>query len=405
MTYPVDLLARAAFVGLLRLSLCGVMVVGLTTVADAQITPEEQKALEKEKISLRLAVSKMHREGTVSDDQKLARYLEIDLQLFAHDPAIDGLSRKRDVLVRELRTSGNAPAQAVHQKMLDTLLTGLSEIVRNKALSMPVRYNGALMLADLNKTEPPLFGTGVIPVALPAAQTVLLEMWADPDLEDAIKAAVLLGLVRQAESRPVGQQGDELRTMLLALMNQATPPAGRSAEGQDWFRRRAAQGLGALGQLGGDGSVDVLQGLIAMINDKSASFSVRCEAARALGALQYSSRSNVNHAQIAKPLGNLGMDVIRQHDNRRALKHFLNCVLTGLRGPEPEETGSIAAVTNPEQKMYVNGVLSQLDNLSSILDGKLPDEQAVDEVKGQSTQLDTYLQQNQPPGNSLTAAS
>lgn len=402
--------SHSAALRFIRFSMLGLIVATSARAADAQLTPEEKTSLGREKTSLRIDVSKMHRDGTINDDGKLTRSINIDLQLIAGDPDISDLPSKRNKVLQELRQAGNAPNQAVHKKMTDMYLPGLEKIARDASLSMPVRYNAALLLANLNEVEPPNFGTSVKPVALSEALPVQLAMWADPDVEDAIRAAVMIGLVQQAEARPAGQPGDDLRTMLFTLLQEAVPPQGRSQSGHEWFRRHAAIALGRMGQLGNGGGTQILQALIDITKDSNSTFMLRCDAARAIGNLQYG--GNLNYAQVAQPLATLANEVIQQHGNkpgdktndRRAIKHYLNCVIIGMRGPDPDATGGIAAaVSDAEQKTFVTGALTLIDGLSQILDSNDTAEIAVQKVKQQGADLDNFLQQNKAPGNSLGA--
>ena len=101
------------------------------------------------------------------------------------------------------------------------------------------RYNAALLLSSLHESqsEKPLKGT------LPALMACL-------ESTDLVQIAALDGLLKHAKAGSAGAQQPQLIAAMLKIVNQKTPPAGRTADGHDWIRRRAIDVLAALGDAG-----------------------------------------------------------------------------------------------------------------------------------------------------------
>jgi hypothetical protein len=94
-------------------------------------------------------------------------------------------------------------------------------------------------------------------------------------------------------------------TALLNLAQQKDPPAGRSAEGHEWFRRRAIEGLTHAGYYKADAEVSAA--LEALLKDESESLAIRCAAATAVGKMAYQAPVKLEPTPTAKELGYLAL--------------------------------------------------------------------------------------------------
>jgi len=196
-----------------------------------------------------------------------------------------------------------------YERLLNMALVFLTNISKS-GYHPAVRFNAMLMLGELNVQEnPPGSKAPIVP--LPAATKVLLDALKNSD-SDAVKVAVLLGLLRHAQQAAggVGLADAQVRNVeaLPALLELAksAPPAGRSRSGHGWMRAIAIDILAALRLTGPNGSV--VTALVEIAGDKTAPMITRMAAARALGALDYQGFAQLSPSQIATPLGQLAID-------------------------------------------------------------------------------------------------
>src|SRR6185295_8018107 len=130
----------------------------------------------------------------------------------------------------------------------------LTEIVQDTELHPAVRYNAILIIGLLNEAEPNR-GTGVkqMPVPYVPALSTLVEELKKPGNNEAVRVGALLGVTRHLEwdnskQAVAAKIPPAMRTEAIAeltsIVSTKIPPAGRSAEGQTWLRRRALEALG-----------------------------------------------------------------------------------------------------------------------------------------------------------------
>ncbi len=160
------------------------------------------------------------------------------------------------------------------------------------------RYNAALLLSSLHEfqSEKPLKAT------LPALMACL-------ESTDLVQVAALDGLLKQAKAGNVGAQQPQLVAALLKVVNQKTPPAGRTADGHDWIRRRAIDVLAALNDAGPN--LAVITALDAILKDNQSSPELSCSAAKALGSIQFRAADNMNAAATISSIGQIAVDAYK----------------------------------------------------------------------------------------------
>ena len=164
------------------------------------------------------------------------------------------LPKERDKFVKNsLELSAKNPA--AHARLIDLTLREQTKIVQDAAFHPAVRYNAILIIGLLNEVEPNR-GSGVkqMPEPYVRALSTLTEELKKPGNNEAVRVGALLGVSRHLEwdnskapMSPAKMQAavrDDIISELTSIVNTKLPPAGRSAEGQTWLRRRALEALG-----------------------------------------------------------------------------------------------------------------------------------------------------------------
>jgi hypothetical protein len=179
---------------------------------------------------------------------------------------------------------------------------------------------------------------------------------------------------------------------MVRLLGEKQAPPGRSAEGQAWFRGRAMDVLAALGPAAADAKL--VQQLAAMTADPTEAVSLRCLAARTLGRLAPAAKT-MDLSAVANNLGRLAVDVCKQEKgpgfSRKRLRHGLNCVLAGIKGPDGK-SGIAALAAGPPHKDVVDAVTQPVEALLTLCDDEMTaDEDLVVEVTKTAKELDSLL--------------
>lgn len=132
---------------------------------------------------------------------------------------------------------------------IEQILINVREIIADPQYSPTARVNAILILGDLNKTEPDFKGEGAVP--LPASLGDLLKIVDNAvpvnDINDALRAAALIGLERHAAGPMPDDGKKKLSAELHEMIATEAPPEGRSADVHGWLTGRAQGILEALG--------------------------------------------------------------------------------------------------------------------------------------------------------------
>ena len=229
------------------------------------------------------------------------------------DASLAVIAKDRQKLLTDLSRTKSTDA---HKRLVDLALSTMTTVVKGN-FHPAVRYNAMLIIGELNSQEMVLIGEQAPPVPSLPALKVMLDELKNPDQIDAVRAAAMVGILRHAEydgQRPDTQRMPAdarkfVRDDMLALLAATDPPPGRSPEGHQWLQRRAVEVLGALGEVGDGGNV--LTALLAILDDAAAPISYRCEAAIALGRLQYPQGFAIDPAVMAQKMGDLATQIAR----------------------------------------------------------------------------------------------
>ena len=160
------------------------------------------------------------------------------------------------------------------------------------------RYNAALLIASLHEygSDKPL------KVAMPALMACL-------DSIDLVRIAALDGLLKDAKAGSEGAQRPQLIEAMLKIIKEKSPPAGRSADGHDWIRRRAIDVLAALGDPGPN--LAVVAALDAILKDNLSSPELSCSAAKAMGSISFHAPDGMNASATAFSIGQIAVDAYK----------------------------------------------------------------------------------------------
>ncbi|MBM4088677.1 MAG: hypothetical protein FJ276_04500 [Planctomycetes bacterium] len=243
--------------------------------------------------------------------------------LFAEFGSRDGLGdlpEIREAIYEGLTLSARNPG--LHQFLVDLAYEEATKRVTGN-YHPAVKYNALLIIGDLNQTESGMEGTAKTPpVRLARALDFLVEELKKPNQLDALRLAAMVGIKRHVQlsrQRPADAPIPDARkleiiTLAQAMMNEKTPPTGRTPDGHAWLRGRAIELLAAAGAVGDN--LAIFNGIVAVLDDADAPLSLRCTAARALQQLDYTGVTGIDPVAIGQRLAALAVFACRNEDER-----------------------------------------------------------------------------------------
>ena len=262
---------------------------------------------EKQAKAKRIQIQRILRNGTFESQQQRefeAYYNEYAFARWEDLSRTPEMAGYRKDFVNELKIAKpGAPRNWLIQRAME-FFTQLAKGNYHPA----VRVNAALILGDLNEREAP--SVNEMPVPLPAALPVLVELLNDPAQIDAVKVVALRGIIRHATLgiADANVRDTQVVPALLALATAKSQP-GRSVEGHAWMRMLAIEALGVVGVLGDQGDPDkVPQTLIDVVADEETPVFARCSAARTLGTLRYPAGLDLDPVALAVKLGRFAVE-------------------------------------------------------------------------------------------------
>lgn len=193
----------------------------------------------------KLKLPPMLNSGTITDQALFDAFFQFKVAELTLKESGGNLPELRKKLKQTLQMA-KEPARS---QAIAKILPALRALIADPQYSPAARLNAVLILGDLNKTEPDFSGKGAIPLAETQADLLKLIDNDGPtdSVNDALRAAALIGLERHADG-PMSDDGKrQLSTELRELIASATPPAGRSAEVHEWLTGRAKGILEVMG--------------------------------------------------------------------------------------------------------------------------------------------------------------
>ncbi len=244
------------------------------------------------------------------------------------------------------------------------------------------RYNAMLLLGDLNENDA-ANQIKPLPDALPHLYKAIL---LPPDSDDVfLKPAALIGITRFARENGLPPRAiPAITEALLKIVNQADPPAGRSASANNFIRRGAARALAAIGSPGPKN--EVLNAFADIAADAHARITLRCEMSQFIGELKIPPNSGADLKGLANTIGHQTVEICQQEldrataakepPSRRILMYALDSGYLGLSGL------ARSAETNAEAAKFIGDVKNKTYSLYKMLDNteQTPDEQIAEKV-------------------------
>jgi|TARA_B110000438_G_scaffold141953_1_gene136953 hypothetical protein len=206
---------------------------------------------------------------------------------------------------------------SIHSHVVDQIAIPQMTAFLQENYHPVVKYNAMLIIGQLN-SQVVLTNEGrTVPVPLPAALTFMVNAIQSGTETDAILLASWIGVLRHVRLNRLNQNiaGSDIVTIAgeaMKLLNQATPPANRSAAGHVWLQRRVIDVLAMIGQ----DDQKILPKILSIMRDEKAAMSLRLTAARALKYFNYSPSTQVPVESTSNALGTLIVRICRNEIDR-----------------------------------------------------------------------------------------
>ncbi len=295
----------------------------------------------------------------------------------------------------------------VYNRLVKMSMDEMKKIAVDKNAHPANRVNAILVLGMLKQSEPngkPLSST------FPLLQYVVTS----DRFPDDMKIAAMVGLVdiAQAEGGIPANKRDEFAGQMLAILNQAEAPAGRSQGGHNWMRRCAGQILAEMGSPGPKN--EVLAAFQKIIADPSAGNTLRCELAECVGKLKFPEGAQVDFATLSNLLGHQTVEIcqreldqitIQQPPSRRLVVYALASALNGLQGPTGR-SGLVEAAAGSPDADFVGTMRTKIKDAYSLVsdDEEVPDGSLKEMVGDMIADLRSILQPKPEPEADAVAA-
>ena len=284
---------------------------------DASTTQFKEWRLPKPTLSQNQSYRTMLRTGEVTDPvlfESVCNWQVCQLTWFELLGTAPKLGEK---LVRDLRLAGRAPNNAAHRRLNEVLLRVLPKIASDDSYHQGTRCNAMLLLGRLNQREPNLTTKDigepqrkVLPILIASIDEPFRE---GPKTNDVVRVAALDGLRRYA-LYPFANESLRQRLLqsAIAIAETTIPPPGRTAEGNDWLRRRALEILALASQSSktkADAQADATMRNVFL--DRQSSLKVRVSAAAAWSYSDNASNLSDRQAdELLIALADLSLQVI-----------------------------------------------------------------------------------------------
>ena len=206
---------------------------------------------------------------------------------------------------------------SIHSHVVDQIAIPQMTAFLQENYHPVVKYNAMLIIGQLN-SQVVLTNEGrTVPVPLPAALTFMVNAIQSGAETDAILLASWIGVLRHVRLNRLNQNiaGSDIVTIAgeaMKLLNQATPPANRSAAGHVWLQRRVIDVLAMIGQ----DDQKILPKILSIMRDEKVAMSLRLTAARALKYFNYSPSTQVPVESTSNALGTLIVRICRNEIDR-----------------------------------------------------------------------------------------
>jgi hypothetical protein len=269
-----------------------------------------------------------------------------------HSPPKMRAAFRRDFIAKATNAAAREKLNALTLAKMDQIASGNFHPV--------CRANAMIMIATLSEADPDTAWKKALPALLKGATA--------PTTIDAVRVPALAGLVRQAKTGIDAEAQPQIITPMLALIKMRAP-TGEPTDGPDWIVRRAIDVLATIGSPGVNGAVPTA--LVATVEDKTASMTVRAAAAAALAKIRFTPPAGFNAKPWIEALSKLAVESYKTELNTAAsqrvpivperLKAQLTDIRQGLAGADGN--GGLLALAAAPDKDGVKQIILQIDNV------------------------------------------
>jgi hypothetical protein len=249
--------------------------------------PARKQPTSKERGKL-LSIAKAGKTNGKEEERFFEAYVQYYVHGLVEPEKIDAkLPDKRNELKNKLLRDLSKPvARQLHDRVNQMILDTCIAAIEDAKQPVPIRYNCALMIGDLDDPEASIGGPAAVPWT--AANAALMKILADPKQHPAVRVGALVGLDRELTIGLPADAQAKLAEALAAVL-QSPLEEGRQGEriGQVWLRLNAANALESLADKGV--AVDkgaLASALAALAADEGNLVWMRCRAAGGLGTIE-----------------------------------------------------------------------------------------------------------------------
>lgn len=318
-------------------------------------------------------VKSMLTSGTVSNVELLQSYFLAQIADMSAPAKERLMHRIREDIKKDLITAGSAPAPTTHDQANAILVKGLANLIVNSKLNLhpAVRYNCALLLADLDSVEKKGQSN---PTPLPPALDKLIAILNNPDVHDSVRLATLVGVTRHATFVDDPANRAKIAKAVIAFLDGLDNPEGpsRKRDVKFWLEARAMEALGATIAP----TPEVVAALQARLADENRPLWVRSAAAVALGKLKYESNSPVDAAALVTGYKALLETAVDQGVTRRELREVIFAVKRGIAGESDPAPNALVSLLTDEQKKEGTQMINAMSKMAEACDS--------DKIKGEA---------------------
>jgi hypothetical protein len=220
---------------------------------------------------------------STSDKENLKKwFVDYHVRGLTHLKTISKCPDRRAVLLKELRV---LKAQGARD-YVNSLLLNTAKVLTEDNYHPACRVNAMLVAGELD-AQPLNQIKKQLPKPSPQGTDFLIESLDNVKLDDGIKVAALVGLVRHANygwATMSAVQRNDVQSKMIALLT-AAAPQGRDGATHVWMQRRAIDVLGSAKVTGQDG--EAVKAMLGLIENPQSPASLRCSVYLALGKLAF----------------------------------------------------------------------------------------------------------------------
>lgn len=300
-----------------------------------------------------------------ADEKTLSDYFQSLFADMTNPDKSRDIHRTRLSIKNQLKTAGNASDKSTHTAANRLMLEKLPIIVKGAKFHPAVRYNCALLLAELDSVEKQ--NPTDVPTPLPAALDKLIEVLGENNVNDSIRLAVIVGLTRHATTGDDASRAKIAKASLAFLDRlEKSDSAARKQDVKYWLESRTMETIGETLKP----TPEVVAALQTRLADENRPIWVRCVAASSLGKLQYPADSKVDANALFPDFKKLLDTAVDQNLTRRELRYVLYAVRRGLDGFAEPPKDSLATLLTGDTKTQSTAMANAIGEMAKICEEK-----------------------------------